>query len=240
MNHVGVDGCRAGWIAVTSDTKELTYEIFSTFSELLSAFSSAEQVMIDIPIGLPWYNAPIRPCDHLARKVLGDRRNSVFPVPCRGAVHADTVTHARDINYKTLGRSLSAQTWGICRKIAEVDTFLTGQRPVEAEIREIHPEVCFWALNARSPMKHNKKTREGVNERVSLLKEFESQTEEFLAHILARELRKNVCIDDILDALVAFVTSCAPKSQLRSFPALPIHDEKGLPIEIVYFHRLGH
>lgn len=237
MNRVGVDGCRAGWIAVTKDGRELTYKVFSTVSALLSAFSSAEQVMIDIPIGLPWCDVPIRPCDHLARNVLGERRSSVFPVPCRSAVHADTVARARELNHDVLGHSLSEQTWGICRKIAEVDTFLIGEHPADTEIREIHPEVCFWALNGRSPMKHNKRTREGINERVALLKEFESQTEPFLTHILGRELRRNVSADDILDALVAFVTSCASKSQLQSLRGLPVSDEKELPMEIVYVER---
>jgi predicted RNase H-like nuclease len=86
-------------------------------------------------------------------------------------------------------------------------------------------------------MKHNKRTMEGINERAALLKEFESQTERFLAHILDRELRRNVRADDILDALVAFVTSCASKSQLRSLRGLPASDEKGLPMEIVYVDR---
>jgi predicted RNase H-like nuclease len=86
-------------------------------------------------------------------------------------------------------------------------------------------------------MKHNKRTGKGINERIALLKEYESQTEQFLAYILDRELRRNVRADDILDALVAFVTSCASKSQLQNLRGLPASDEKGLPMEIVYVNR---
>jgi len=234
MNHVGVDGCKAGWIAITKDGNKLKYKLFSTVSELLLVFSRATRVLIDIPIGLPWSDVPIRPCDRLARAALGERRYSVFPVPCRSAVHAETVVQAREINNKVLARSLSKQTWGICRKIAEVDTFLTGERPTYAEIREVHPEVCFWALAGRSPMKYNKKNRGGIDERIALLSKFEPETERFLVRILDQELRKNVRADDVLAALVAFVTSCVPSSQLRSLRGLPVSDEKGLPMEMVY------
>jgi predicted RNase H-like nuclease len=29
---------------------------------------------------------------------------------------------------------------------------------------EVHPEVCFWAMNGEHPMAHNKKTEAGVND----------------------------------------------------------------------------
>ena len=31
-------------------------------------------------------------------------------------------------------------------------------------------EVCFWALNGKSAMKHNKKTEKGRNKRIDLLR----------------------------------------------------------------------
>jgi predicted RNase H-like nuclease len=59
------DGCKAGWIAVSKDEGELTYRIANTVCELLSAFPNAERVFIDVPIGLPWRDEPVRPCDRL-------------------------------------------------------------------------------------------------------------------------------------------------------------------------------
>ena len=156
MRHIGVDGCKAGWIAVSKDGDELTYRIANTVCELLSAFPIAERVLIDVPIGLPWRDEPIRPCDRLARSILGDRRSSVFPVPCRTAVRAEALGVARELNRGELGRSLSEQSWGICRKIREVDDLLLGKPGPGAEVPEVHPEICFWALAGRLPMKHNK------------------------------------------------------------------------------------
>lgn len=34
---------------------------------------------------------------------------------------------------------------------------------------EVHPEVCFWALSGQRPMAHNKKTKEGAADRLSIL-----------------------------------------------------------------------
>ena len=143
VRHIGVDGCTGGWIAVSKDDGELTYRIAKTASEVLRAFPSAERVLIDVPIGLPWRDVPIRPCDRLARTILGDRRSSVFSVPCRASVRADAIEAARELNKGELGRSLSEQSWGICRKIREVDDLLLGTPRHRAEVREIHPEVCF-------------------------------------------------------------------------------------------------
>ncbi|PIV88003.1 MAG: hypothetical protein COW48_08430 [Hydrogenophilales bacterium CG17_big_fil_post_rev_8_21_14_2_50_63_12] len=51
---VGVDGCRAGWIAVAHDGTALTYRVHSRFSELLASWRGADRILVDIPIGLPW------------------------------------------------------------------------------------------------------------------------------------------------------------------------------------------
>ncbi len=186
MRHIGVDGCKAGWIAVSKQDGELTYRIVATVRELLSAFPNAERVLIDVPIGLPWRDEPVRPCDHRARRLLGDRRSSVFPAPCRAAVRAEAIAAARELNRGELGRSLPEQSWGICRR--EVDDLLPGNPSPEAEVREVYPEVCFWALAGRSPMKHNKRKKEGRRERLDVLLAFEPTAKHFLDVALARSL----------------------------------------------------
>jgi predicted RNase H-like nuclease len=234
MRHIGVDGCKAGWIAVSKDEGELTYRIANTACELLSAFPNAECVLIDVPIGLPWRDEPIRPCDRLARCILGDQRSSVFPVPCRTAVRAEAIGVARELNKGELGRSLSEQSWGICRKIREVDDLLLGK---PGEVREVHPEVCFWALAGRSPMSHNKRQKEGLRERLAVLAAFEPYAERFFDFVLTEEPRRKVSADDILDALAAFVTCSASNLQLASLRGVPASDERGLPMEMLYVER---
>ena len=88
------------------------------------------------------------------------RGSSVFPAPCRAAVHAATYEEASAVNRQKTGRGLSQQAWGIAPKIKQVDDAITSE--CQRWAFEVHPEVCFWALNQRRPMAHNKKTQEGV------------------------------------------------------------------------------
>jgi predicted RNase H-like nuclease len=234
MKHIGVDGCKYGWIAVTKDRDGLIYRIFPSAQDLIAAFPSAERIMIDIPIGLPWRAAPVRPCDRLAREVLGLRRSSVFPVPCRKAAYAKSPKDARAANLNELGRSLSQQSWGICKKITEIDNLLQRQPRLRKIIREVHPEVCFWGLAGGSPMQHNKKTKGGLSERLALLSRFEPGARHLLEQVLAKEMRKHVAADDVLDALVAYVVSSAPATSLCVIKGDPAMDQYELAIEMVY------
>jgi predicted RNase H-like nuclease len=235
MKHVGVDGCKAGWFTVTRNGESLAWRLFSTINELVTAFSKAKRILIDIPIGLPWADAPIRPCDRLARQVLGrPRRSSVFPVPTRKALAEDGIEAARKINRRIIGRSIGAQTWGISPKINEVDRLLLNFRGKTHLIREVHPEVCFWALADRKPMKYQKTSVEGRKERFSILQQYDPDMTALLSDALSRTLRKQVQADDILDASVAFVTAEARRGELASLSGEPSHDCRGLPMEILY------
>lgn len=234
MNHLGVDGCKAGWIAVTKDCGELIYRIYPNAQDLVAAFPNAERILIDIPIGLPWNAAPIRPCDRLARDVLGPRRSSVFPVPCRAAAYAESLEAARTANLNELDRSLPQQSWGICKKIAEIDGLLQRKQRLRKIVREVHPEVCFWGLAGGAPMQHNKKTKGGLSERLTLLSRFEPDARHLLEQVQANEMRKHVAADDVLDALVSYVVSSAPYETLQVMQAEPLADQTGLPMEMVY------
>lgn len=235
MGHVGVDGCKCGWLAVTSNGRGLAWALFSKIDDLVSAFCDTERILIDIPIGLPWADAPVRPCDRLAREHLGrPRQSSVFPVPCREALAAGNLDAAKRINRKYIGRSISAQTWGIGPKIAEVDGFLRADGARGRSIREIHPEVCFWALADRKPMIHGKTTPEGCSERLKVLQHYEHRISVLLRDVLTSTLRRQVQRDDVLDAAVAFVTAEASHGALDSLSGEPSHDRADLPMEMVY------
>ena len=116
---VGVDGCRAGWISVSRPDGALTYRVNSSFAEVLASWRTAKSILVDIPIGLPWRDCASRPCDQQARALLGARAPSVFSPPSRRASRATDIGQARAWNLDEVGRSLSAQAWGICRKIVE-------------------------------------------------------------------------------------------------------------------------
>jgi len=82
--HVGVDGCRAGWIAVTRSRGRLQHALFSTMRELMAAYEDAERILVDIPIGLPWNGVATRPCGRLARSVPGAPRRGGVSAASRG------------------------------------------------------------------------------------------------------------------------------------------------------------
>lgn len=160
MMVVGADGCRAGWFAVTL-TKDGPGrpQIFLDVFNLWREHTEAASILLDIPIGLRESGPQERLCDLRARQLLGRRGSSVFPVPCRDAVYAEAYPEACDINQHLTGRRLSRQTWNITPKIRQVDELLSGQASARLQIREVHPEVCFWALAGGHPMRHSKKKK---------------------------------------------------------------------------------
>lgn len=85
---------------------------------------------------------------------------------------------ASQINGEKTGRGLSQQAFGIIPKIKQVDDAITSD--CQKWAFEVHPEVCFWALNEHRPMRYNKKT-EGAAERVTLLSRDFPQIEKHLA-----------------------------------------------------------
>ena len=109
-------------------------------------------------------------------------------------------------------------------------------------MREVHPEVCFWALNTsaggeRSPMQYGKKVREGERERLRLLKRYLAHASDIFKGLAKGFHSSQVAEDDILDALAAAVTGWLPavgKGTLATLPANPIEDSCGLPMEMVY------
>jgi len=69
--------------------------------------------------------------------------------------------HACAIGRATDGRALNQQTYAILPKIREVDELLRKDLCRQNWIREVHPEVSFWAWNGSKPMSYPKKKRTG-------------------------------------------------------------------------------
>lgn len=244
---VGVDGCPYGWFSVGLDDGP-GYEVkaFRTFRELLNHYAEARLVLVDIPIGLP-QGEEGRDCDPEARQLLGrPRGSSVFPTPTRRTVlqaERSPGDHHRaaEIERQYAGKGINKQAFAIAPKVAEVDKVLRDRgTSATPPVREVHPEICFWALNNRQPMRFRKKTREGRSERLRVLQEINPQTQEIYDSVLDKYLRKHVARDDILDALAAAVTAklgCQDKDKLRTLPEKPPKDRKGLLMEMVYVVR---
>jgi predicted RNase H-like nuclease len=229
----GVDGCKKRWFRICRETGsgELTFNVIETVEGLVIEPPGPEIVSLDMPIGLP--RAGSRDCDLAARKCLKERRNSVFPAPIRAAVTASSREEASVITSQIDGRRVAAQAWAIYPKIRAVDEALASSAAARAAIREVHPEVSFWAWNGRRPMAFPKKKADGLAERLALVEEWLGGG--ILARARGDYLKRDLADDDILDAIAGLWTAhriAAGKAE--TLPASPPRDETGLPIEIVF------
>lgn len=242
---VGVDGCPYGWFSVGLDNSA-GYEVkaFKTFRRLLDHYREACLVLVDIPIGLP-QRGEGRDCDPEARKLLGrPRGSSVFPTPTRPTVlqaeRSPGDRHrAAEIERQYAGKGINKQSFAIAPKIAEVDKVLRDRGASAAPpVREVHPEVCFWALNGKMPMHHSKRDYKGIKERMEVLKRCEQRTEKICKSACKYLWNPQVAGDDILDALAAAVTAkLGWPNKLRTLPECPPKDNQCLPMEMVYVVR---
>lgn len=244
MHVVGVDGCRAGWLGIKLTPQgQWQAEVCPSLADLWEKHHAATLILVDMPIGLQEAGPGARRCDAQARKILGPRKSSVFPAPCRAAVYQPDYDSAIKASLGRTGKSIFKATWQIVPKIREVDEWLGANTVARKSLRESHPEVCFWALNRGRPMAHNKKTAAGAAERRKVL-------EDILLPIFPRAeqifaagqcLKKQAAApDDFLDALALAATAMLGLSRgLTSLPAEPETDAHGLPMEMVYVNWGG-
>lgn len=234
--YVGVDGCRIGWSAVAiGPGGDAEVEVYPTFVALWNAHQAACLILVDIPIGLKDDDPEERQCDRAARKVLGQPRgSSVFPAPSRRALGAKGYMEASALNRASTGRGLSQQSWGIVPKIREVDAVLTGNGAAGPQVREVHPEVLFWALAGGRAMQTRKKKPDGILERLQVLEAVYPGSELVVSEALRRWKRSEVARDDLVDALAAAVTGWIGRDDFQTLPGVPEIDAQGLPMEMVY------
>jgi predicted RNase H-like nuclease len=233
MRAAGADGCKAGWICVAREfgRGRIRSGCFATAAELFAQDPAPTVLGIDIPIGLTSEGA--RDCDKEARQVLGrPRASSVFPAPIRPVLSAESWEEACAIRERVDGKRMSKQAWAIVSKIRDVDREMTGRPKMQRLIREVHPEVSFWAWAGR-PMRYRKTKRAGREERLTVVEgHFGSG-----AFGAVRELYpvNRVGHDDILDAFAALWS--AERILTGNAQTLPHHppvDRRGLRLEIVY------
>lgn len=88
-------------------------------------------------------------------------------------------------------------------------------------------------------MTYYKRTQEGFDERLSVIRKFYGDCDELVDDALLEYKRSDVNKDDILDALVAAVTARCGINALKTIPVAPELDERGLPMEMVYYTPEG-
>ena len=228
--YIGVDGCRGGWIAAVLDHGDMRLERYDELSSLIEEYPSFDAFLIDMAIGLRNSKEQKRPDDE-ARKELGPKASTVFPIPSRDAVYADGEESQKQANIRTLGKSLAKQSIAIIPKIRELDTFLNDHPEYKNKILESHPEVDFARLNGAVLMSR-KKEEPGPSQRIAILSEFLDQKELYRMYNKAKELRCNQ--DDLIDAICLAVTGALyAHGQYETIPAEPELDERGLIMQLI-------
>ncbi|MFD2184477.1 DUF429 domain-containing protein [Rhodoplanes azumiensis] len=253
MDHewlAGVDGCPGGWIVafVAPAGDAVRVRVERCFADIVAAPEKPVVIAVDMPIGLPDRVGPGgREAETAVRSLLGARQSSVFSVPSRAAVHAETeppadwsatlAAHRRAsavaLTTSDPPRKVALQTFCLFPKIREVDRLLV-ERPALAErIFETHPEVAFWQMNGMRPLCTPKKVKSrphppGLAQRRDLL---------IAAGLPAAAVEapppKGAGPDDLLDALACAVTARRLRAKTaRSFPDPPPRDRHGLRMAI--------
>lgn len=236
----GVDGCRAGWLAVTrplENPSRAEVRLFATFADVLALDPAPEIIAIDIPIGLPERGGPGgRLCDVAARAGLGGRQSAVFAVPSRAAVICGDYRDACRAALQTSDppKKVSKQTFNLFAKIREVDRLMSPE--LQQRVFEVHPEVAFWALNAKSPLDEPKKVKSrpyppGLELRRRLL-EAAGYAPALLNSLPLRAADAGP--DDLLDAAVnSWSAARIARGEACRFPSDPPRDARGLRMEIL-------
>ena len=190
LTAYGVDGCPAGWLFVALlPSRKICWGLVRTLDELVETANDSDRIFVDIPIGLP--DGPgQRQCDVAARKVLGPRRNSVFPAPVREVFGATSFAQAQLLSRTAAGKGISKQAFAISPKIEQVDALFRRCPRARRLIREVHPEVCFWALAGGSPMAEKKDEVQGYSDRVDVLRAVRPSVKEEVNAIVASYPRK--------------------------------------------------
>ena len=249
MTVVGVDGCKAGWIAVRRDPGAApSAAVFASFAALLDALPADATVAVDMPIGLPDLSQKGgRGPEALVRPLLGNRQSSVFAIPSRAALYAHTdgfttieawhVAHrqASEVAKATSDppRGVSIQAFGIFAKIREIDAVLIARPELRRRVFESHPEVAFCRLNDDQAMRLPKKIKGAVNpagmaERKALL-----CRHGYIRGFLDRTPPRGAAADDFLDAAaMMLIAGRIASGEARPFPDPPLADRFGIPVAI--------
>lgn len=229
----GVDGCRGRWVVVfrrLDDQEPARVEILETITDVFRAEPALAAVAVDMPIGLPdRIVGPGRPAEQAVRSMLGARQSSVFSIPVRAAVDAESYAEACALAAagSTPPRKVARQGFMLFPKIRELDVALRADASMAARVVETHPEVVFRVLKGE-PLAHSKKSPAGASERLALL-----AMAGFPADLLSRSVPRGAKLDDFIDAMACSHTAMRRAKGLAQPHPEPFScDRHGLPVAI--------
>ena len=232
---IGADGCRDGWIVAVIEFGQLRIEFYETMEDLFASYPDPDRVLIDMAIGLPYSSVDLRPDDE-ARKILGRKGSTIFPIPSRAAVYTDGEEKQKEANRTALGKSLSKQSIAIIPKLRQLDSFMINHPKYHDKISESHPEVCFACL-AGNPLMSNKKDIFGLTERTAVMASFLPDATMELIFRTVEEMKKahvKCAADDVADAICLALTACLDKQgKTKTIPEKPEPNRDGLLMQMI-------
>ena len=202
----GVDGCKRGWVAVVLiDGRFREARLIDGVEAAFTELADVGRIAIDVPIGY----GP-READDLARALVGG--SSVFSIPEREKFEVPFAE----------GGGISAQAYALGGRIRHVTALAAGDR----RFREVHPELCFTAMNDMRRLKFRKKSAGGAFERLGLLRRHGINIDPGTLGGAA-----TIPLDDVLDA-----AACAWTASRRDAVPLPDPPENrdGIGVAIWY------
>jgi predicted RNase H-like nuclease len=236
----GVDGCRAGWVAVLTrvdDPNAHSIMTAPTLAAIADVPEKPEVIAVDMPIGLPEHTEGSgRLPEQLIRPLLGQRQSSVFAIPSRRAVEAEDYGDACAVAAATSEppRKVSRQGFAIFPKIREIDALLRARPDLIARVYEVHPELAFWALNGRKALDQPKKVKGapyGLG--MVLRRELLARSGLLPESLIHASPPRGAAEDDLLDALAGLTVALdIARGGGQPFPDPPGRDAHGLPVAI--------
>jgi len=225
----GVDGFKSKWCAVLRnlDTGEFRYDVVP-FQTLLNVPENPAIIAVDLPIGLPDVTRQGgRTCERLAREIVGAHRaRSVFSAVGRIALSSTSRVEADRLSRANGGIGIGAQTWGLARKLLEVDDVMTPAR--QQVIREVHPELSFREVVGRA-LVYGKKSSAGKRERIAAL--VGQGFPKSFVQTVPTGLR--VGLDDFLDSCAALWTAeRIYRGTAKRIPTIIERDHHGLDMAL--------
>ncbi|MEM8854633.1 MAG: DUF429 domain-containing protein [Pseudomonadota bacterium] len=230
----GVDGAPGGFAVVTLSAEGPIVPKISLAGTFQEVLDTATTIAIDIPIGFPdAIEGPGRVAEQAVRPLLGARQSSVFSMPSREVVYADTYGEAceKALATSTPPRKVSKQAFAIFGDIRLVDRVVTPAN--QHRVFECHAELAFWRLNGEAVMATPKRVkgvpmREGLGERIALL-----VANGYPEAMFDKSPSKGMPLIDLVDAAaIALIARRCHKGEAVPFPDPPGVDGRGLRIAI--------
>lgn len=151
---------------------------------------------------------------------------------CVAKLSIKKVTQVRAISMKVCRQADFKTVMEYLTKIQEVDKFLHVYPEAGKKILEAHPELSFAGI-ADHPMRQNKKTGDGFEERFQLLVRHLCNFKKSYDRARCLWRRSKVADDDLMDASILSLAALEKDWHLKPLSVPPEFDSDGLPMQIL-------